>query len=73
LLLSQNPGGAVIDRVARGERLTITRDGKPVAELWPYVQSKVTAATLLTHWKHLPVIDPAALRDDLDATLDARI
>ena len=37
----RNRGGVVIDRVARGERVTITRDGKPVAELRPYVQPKV--------------------------------
>ncbi len=31
----RNHGGEVIDRVAAGERVTITRDGKAVAELRP--------------------------------------
>jgi antitoxin (DNA-binding transcriptional repressor) of toxin-antitoxin stability system len=29
----RNRGGNVLDRVARGETLTVTRDGRPVAEL----------------------------------------
>jgi len=29
----QNHGGEVIDRVVRGERVTITKDGRAVAEL----------------------------------------
>jgi prevent-host-death family protein len=31
----RNHGGEVIDRVEAGERLTVTRDGRPVAELRP--------------------------------------
>ncbi|MGH8861988.1 MAG: type II toxin-antitoxin system Phd/YefM family antitoxin [Jatrophihabitantaceae bacterium] len=30
-----NHGGQVLDRVLAGERVTITRDGKPVARLVP--------------------------------------
>ena len=29
----RNEGGEVVDRAARGERITITRSGQPVAEL----------------------------------------
>jgi len=35
-----NHGGEVIDRVARGEQLTVTRSGKPVAELPRCVASR---------------------------------
>ncbi len=69
----RNNGGQVIDRVARGEQVTITRDGKPVAELRPYAQSKLSAAALLARWRHLPTIDPEALRGDVDAFLDGRL
>jgi prevent-host-death family protein len=31
----RNDGGRVLDRVERGESLTVTRDGHPVAELRP--------------------------------------
>jgi prevent-host-death family protein len=69
----RNRGGHVIDRVARGERVTITRDGKPVAELRPYVQARVSAEALLTRWRHLPAVDPVAFRSDLDDILDSRL
>lgn len=66
----RNHGGEVVARVARGERLTITRAGKPVAELHPVRRSGMDAHTLLAAWAHLPPVDAAALRADLDATLD---
>ena len=69
----RNHGGRVVDRVARGERVTITRDGKPVAELRPYIASKVSAEALLARWSHLPAIDPTAWRNDLDEIFDSRI
>jgi prevent-host-death family protein len=69
----RNRGGQVIDRVARGERVTITRDGRPVAELRPYIAAKLSAEALLDRWKHLPVIDPARFRDDVDEIIDARL
>jgi antitoxin (DNA-binding transcriptional repressor) of toxin-antitoxin stability system len=31
----RNHGGDMVDRVAHGERLTVTRDGKPVADRRP--------------------------------------
>jgi len=31
----RNHGGDLIDRVAAGERITVARSGKPVAELRP--------------------------------------
>ena len=68
-----NHGGDVIDRVARGERVTITRGGKPVADLRPYIGSKLSAEALLARWSHLPGVDPAAWRNDLDAIFDSRI
>lgn len=69
----RNHGGHVIDRVARGERVTVTRDGKPVAELRPYVQSRISAEALLLRWRHLPAIDPIALRGDLDEIIESTI
>jgi len=64
-------GGEVVDRVARGEQITITRGGKPVAELHPTVPTALTAATLLARWRSLPRVDPRALRADLDELLNA--
>jgi prevent-host-death family protein len=69
----RNHGGDVVDRVAAGERLVVTRDGRPVAELRPLRSRGVTAAALLTRWRRLPPVDGASFREDLDATLDPRL
>jgi hypothetical protein len=53
--------------------VTITRDGRLVAELRPNIASKLSAEALLLRWKHLPAIDPSALRSDLDEIFDSRI
>lgn len=69
----RNRGGDVLNRVARGERLTVTRDGEPVAELRPLPRRPLNAAVLLERWRALPRVDSDRLRADLDAVLDSRI
>lgn len=66
----RNHGGRVLDDVARGSAVTITRDGTAVAELRPLAPRGLTAAELVARRRHLPVVDPAALRADVDANLD---
>jgi prevent-host-death family protein len=66
----RNHGGDVVDRVAAGERLTVTRSGKPVAELRPVSRPGVTAEVLLERWRRLPRLDPDRLREDVDEVLD---
>lgn len=68
----RNHGGEVIDRAARGERITITRSGRAVAELRA-VRPSLSAEGLLTRWRRLPAVDPVALRADVDHLLDARL
>ncbi len=65
----RNHGGDVVDRATRGEQITITRSGRPVAEL-KAVRPPLSADALLNRWQHLPAIDPAALRKDVDRLLD---
>jgi prevent-host-death family protein len=67
----RNHGGEVIDRVERGERLTVTRDGRPVAELRPLGRLSAKAAVLVEHWSRSPRVDPESPRRDLDQTIDA--
>lgn len=67
----RNHGGAVVDRAASGEQITITRAGKAVAELRPAAPAALQADVLLRRWHRLPRIDPGALRADVDDLLDA--
>ena len=66
----RNHGGAILDRVAGGETLTVTRDGAPVAELRPLPRRPLQGRLLLERWRALPAIDPAKLRADIDEILD---
>jgi len=67
----RNHGGDVLDRVAAGERMVVTRDGRPIAVLAPLPRPQLGGAALLERWRHVPAVDAAALRSDLDALLDA--
>jgi prevent-host-death family protein len=69
----RNHGGDVVDRVERGETVTITRSGKPVAELRPVRKQGLTAEELLARCRRLPAVDPSALHADIDAVLDSRL
>lgn len=66
----RNQGGHVLDRVLAGERVTITRDGKPVARLVPLGRDRLSAASLVERFRALPAVDPAPLRADIDVLID---
>jgi antitoxin (DNA-binding transcriptional repressor) of toxin-antitoxin stability system len=66
----RNRGGEVVDRAARGELITITRDGKRVAELRALARPGLTARALIDRRRHLPAVDPAALRREIDEAID---
>jgi prevent-host-death family protein len=66
----RNHGGEILNRVAGGETLTVTRDGDPVAELRPLPKRPLRAERLLERWRALPAVDPAKLRSDIDELLD---
>jgi len=67
-----NHGGDVVDRAARGEQITITRSGTPVAELRS-LRPPLSAEALVGHWRRLPPVDPAGLRRDVDRALDSSL
>jgi antitoxin (DNA-binding transcriptional repressor) of toxin-antitoxin stability system len=68
----RNHGGDVVDRAARGEQITITRSGAPVAELRA-LRPPLSAEVLLSRWHRLPVVDPVGLREDIDRVLDSTL
>ena len=62
--------GEVVDRVVRGESVTVTRRGKQVAELRPLRSSAVPTEELLRRRAQLPLLDPDRLRQDLDSVIN---
>lgn len=66
----RNHGGEILDRVAGGEAMTVTRDGHAIAELRPLPRRPLQAALLLQRWRRLPAVDLARLRADIDELLD---
>ncbi|TFV63536.1 type II toxin-antitoxin system prevent-host-death family antitoxin [Geodermatophilus sp. DF01-2] len=68
----RNHGGRVLDRVAAGERVTITRDGRPVARLEPVPRGRQTASARIERFRRLPPVDPHRLRADVDAVAGLR-
>lgn len=69
----RNHGGEVLDRIARGESLIVTRDGAEVAEIVPLRRRTRTTAELIAARRTLPTLDSGRLRADLDQILDARL
>ncbi|HEY8636116.1 MAG TPA: type II toxin-antitoxin system prevent-host-death family antitoxin [Candidatus Limnocylindrales bacterium] len=69
----RNRGGDVVDRVAAGEHFTVTRDGRPVAELRPYRSTPLSAAVVLRRWRRLPAVDFKLFRGDVDDVIDPRL
>lgn len=66
----RNHGGEVLQRVEAGERLVVTRSGRPVAELRPVSTPALTTEALVRRWRRVPKITLEALRADIDAILD---
>ena len=63
----RNSGGDIVARVTKGEAITITRSGEPVARLLALGPRPLSAEQLLERWRRLPPVDAVRLREDLDA------
>ncbi|MDP9435057.1 MAG: type II toxin-antitoxin system prevent-host-death family antitoxin [Actinomycetota bacterium] len=66
----RNHGGEILDRVEAGERVIVTRDGRPVARLEPLGRRPLSAASLVERFRRLPPVDAMVLRADVDALLE---
>ncbi|MBB3606655.1 prevent-host-death family protein [Mycolicibacterium sp. BK556] len=66
----RNNGGEVLRRVEHGERVVVTRDGMPVAELRPLPRPSVSAAELIRRREHLPPVGVVEFRRDIDDLID---
>lgn len=61
----RNNGGEIVDRAARGEQITITRGGKPVAQLSP-LHPEPTADVVLERFRGQTPIDYETFRAEVD-------
>jgi antitoxin (DNA-binding transcriptional repressor) of toxin-antitoxin stability system len=69
----RNRGGEILDRVAGGETMTVTRDGRAIAELHPLRRRPVPATVLLERWRRLPHVDLDRLRADIESVVDSEL
>lgn len=65
----RNQGGEVLDSVMRGSVVTVTRQGRPIAELRP-IRKGTDARELLEHWEGAPTFSLQGLRSDLASIMD---
>lgn len=63
----------MLNRVAGGETLTVTRDGDPIAELRSLPKRPLKAERLIERWRVLPSVDRATFRADINDVLDAEL
>jgi antitoxin (DNA-binding transcriptional repressor) of toxin-antitoxin stability system len=66
----RNHGGEVVDRASRGEQITITRSGKPVAELRRLSREPLSVEELIARRRNAPRVDYREMREELDAIVD---
>ena len=69
----RNRGGEIVDRAARGEPITITKNGEPVAELRALPRRWVPADVLIERWKDLPWEDSKKFQADIDGLFDTSL
>jgi prevent-host-death family protein len=68
----RNRSKEIMDAVERGETFTVTRDGRPIAELVPLRRRRrfVPRDEFVANSRGLPYIDPDRFRADLDAHVE---
>jgi prevent-host-death family protein len=67
----RNDSGAIMRRVEQGESFTVTRNGRPVADLVPHARAhdepRRTLGELQNLFRRLPPVDAARWQADRDA------
>lgn len=53
--------------------MTVTRDGRPVAELRPLRRAAARTDVPKRTWARLPSLDPETFRRDIDHVVDASL
>jgi prevent-host-death family protein len=64
----RNDSGAIMRRVEQGESFTVTRNGRPIADLVPHARSddepRRTLRDVQRRFRELPAVDSARWRAD---------
>lgn len=66
----RNKSAALVKRVQQSERVVVTKDGDPVAEVVPLRRAPLHRDQLLQRWATLPRIDAEQFNKDVDDMLD---
>lgn len=66
----RNRSADLLARVTQGERVIVTKDGTPVAEVVPLPRAPFNAEQLVDQFARLPRIDAERFRRDLDEIVD---
>ena len=67
----RNDSGAILREVQAGQRVTVTRNGVPVAELRAVPQRRFLLRSVIAEAaRRAPRVDADRLRADLDAVVD---
>lgn len=66
----RNRSAEMLTRVAHGERVTVTKDGAPVAMVVPLPRLPLNAEQLVRRFKRLPPVDAELMRRQTDELLD---
>ena len=69
----RNHGGDILLRVARGETLTVTSNGRAVARLTPVPALPPSGEQLTRRWAALPPMSLHTLRRDMDDIMDSAL
>lgn len=69
----RNNSAAVLQRVGRGERVVVTKDGEPVAEVVPLPRRALDVHVLIARRQRLPRVDATSQRADIATVLDPRL
>ncbi len=69
----RNHGGAVLDRVASGEVVTVVRSGAAVAQLLPLPRRGLSASELIARRRALPLVNPDTFKRDVDSVMDSSL
>lgn len=69
----RNHSAEVLARIARGDTLTVTKDGAAVAVIGPVPRTPLGPSALVERFRALPPVDGVAMRREIDELLNSAL